>query len=104
MDQYPSEKNCTVQTIKDLINFFYIFQIQKRIPGLHQDTSISSVSITDVWEPIEEGLVPLSLLFFKSFSSYYIFFWSVFLVFGVFILQFGDDTSCFYDLYLLITC
>ena len=31
---------------------------QKRIPGLHQDTNISSVSITDVWEPIEEGLVP----------------------------------------------
>ncbi|XP_074590293.1 uncharacterized protein LOC141846192 [Curcuma longa] len=26
---------------------------------LHQDVSISSVSITDVWEPIEEGLVPL---------------------------------------------
>ncbi|KAG0485528.1 hypothetical protein HPP92_009607 [Vanilla planifolia] len=33
--------------------------IKKRIPGLHQNTSISSVSITDVWEPIEEGLVPL---------------------------------------------
>ncbi|KAL0928126.1 hypothetical protein M5K25_002366 [Dendrobium thyrsiflorum] len=33
--------------------------IKKRIPGLHQDTSISSSSITDVWEPIEEGLVPL---------------------------------------------
>ena len=31
---------------------------QKRIPRLHQDTAISSVSITDVWEPIEEGLVP----------------------------------------------
>ncbi|GMH20421.1 hypothetical protein Nepgr_022262 [Nepenthes gracilis] len=33
--------------------------IKKRIPRLHQDISISSVSITDVWEPIEEGLVPL---------------------------------------------
>lgn len=31
---------------------------QKRIPKMHQDTAISSVSITDVWEPIEEGLVP----------------------------------------------
>ncbi|XP_019188449.1 PREDICTED: heterogeneous nuclear ribonucleoprotein R-like isoform X2 [Ipomoea nil] len=30
--------------------------IKRRFPGLHQDTSISSVSITDVWEPIEEGL------------------------------------------------
>ena len=30
---------------------------QKRNAGLHQDTNISSVSITDVWEPIEEGLV-----------------------------------------------
>ncbi|KAL8139116.1 hypothetical protein V2J09_005117 [Rumex salicifolius] len=33
--------------------------IKKRIPRLHQDIVISSVSITDVWEPIEEGLVPL---------------------------------------------
>ncbi|XP_020684379.1 ribonuclease P protein subunit p25 isoform X2 [Dendrobium catenatum] len=33
--------------------------MKKRIPGLYQDTSISSSSITDVWEPIEEGLVPL---------------------------------------------
>ncbi|OAY64906.1 Ribonuclease P protein subunit p25-like protein [Ananas comosus] len=33
--------------------------MKKRIPGLHQETSTSSVSITDVWEPIEEGLVPL---------------------------------------------
>eukprot|EP00252_Welwitschia_mirabilis_P024851 TRINITY_DN7541_c0_g1_i1.p1 TRINITY_DN7541_c0_g1~~TRINITY_DN7541_c0_g1_i1.p1 ORF type:complete len:149 (+),score=20.10 TRINITY_DN7541_c0_g1_i1:307-753(+) len=33
--------------------------IKRRIPGLHQITSISSSSITDVWEPIEEGLLPL---------------------------------------------
>ncbi|XP_074557284.1 uncharacterized protein LOC141813250 isoform X1 [Curcuma longa] len=33
--------------------------IKKRNRGLYQDTAISSVSITDVWEPIEEGLVPL---------------------------------------------
>ncbi|WOK92500.1 TATA-binding protein-associated factor 2N-like isoform X3 [Canna indica] len=35
--------------------------IKIRNPHLHQDTSISSVSITDVWEPIEEGLVPLEM-------------------------------------------
>ncbi|KAK6937668.1 DNA/RNA-binding protein Alba-like [Dillenia turbinata] len=35
--------------------------IKKRVPRLHQDTAISSVSITDVWEPIEEGLVPLEM-------------------------------------------
>ncbi|ERN18878.1 hypothetical protein AMTR_s00067p00150350 [Amborella trichopoda] len=35
--------------------------IKKRMPGLHQETSISSTSITDVWEPIEEGLVPLEM-------------------------------------------
>ncbi|XP_068654456.1 uncharacterized protein [Aristolochia californica] len=35
--------------------------IKKKIPGLHQDTTISSTSITDVWEPIEEGLVPLEM-------------------------------------------
>jgi len=41
-------------------------ELQKRIPGLHQDTIISSVSITDVWEPIEEGLVPLSTEFHST--------------------------------------
>ncbi|KAK9282455.1 hypothetical protein L1049_005373 [Liquidambar formosana] len=35
--------------------------LKKRIPRLHQDTAISSVSITDVWEPIEEGLVPVEM-------------------------------------------
>ncbi|KAF8402062.1 hypothetical protein HHK36_013014 [Tetracentron sinense] len=35
--------------------------IKNRIPGLHQETTISSTSITDVWEPIEEGLVPLEM-------------------------------------------
>ncbi|KAG6505370.1 hypothetical protein ZIOFF_037726 [Zingiber officinale] len=35
--------------------------IKKRMPGLYQETQISSVSITDVWEPIEEGLVPLEM-------------------------------------------
>ncbi|KAK3016429.1 hypothetical protein RJ639_006262, partial [Escallonia herrerae] len=35
--------------------------LKKRIPGLYQDTSISSTSIVDVWEPIEEGLVPVEL-------------------------------------------
>ncbi|RDX87766.1 Ribonuclease P protein subunit p25-like protein, partial [Mucuna pruriens] len=35
--------------------------LKKRIPRLHQDTGISSVSITDVWEPMEEGLVPVEM-------------------------------------------
>ncbi|KAI3449873.1 hypothetical protein Pfo_006538 [Paulownia fortunei] len=30
--------------------------VKRRIPRLHQDTSISSVRITDTFEPIEEGL------------------------------------------------
>ncbi|KAL6563782.1 hypothetical protein OROGR_002741 [Orobanche gracilis] len=30
--------------------------IKRRVPRLHQDTAISSVSITDTFEPIEEGL------------------------------------------------
>ncbi|KAG5514717.1 hypothetical protein RHGRI_035942 [Rhododendron griersonianum] len=33
--------------------------LKRRIPWLHQVTAISSVSITDVWEPIEEGLLPV---------------------------------------------
>lgn len=35
--------------------------IKKRIPGLYQETSISSTSLTDVWEPIEEGLETLEI-------------------------------------------
>ncbi|CAA0825727.1 Alba DNA/RNA-binding protein [Striga hermonthica] len=30
--------------------------VKRRVPRLHQDTAISSVSITDTFEPIEEGL------------------------------------------------
>ncbi|VVA95442.1 unnamed protein product [Arabis nemorensis] len=33
--------------------------IKRRIPDLHQNTSIGSTDITDTWEPIEEGLLPL---------------------------------------------
>ncbi|KAK1353031.1 Alba domain-containing protein [Heracleum sosnowskyi] len=33
--------------------------LKRRIPQLHQDTAIESVSIVDVWEPIEEGLLPV---------------------------------------------
>ncbi|XP_039039301.1 ribonuclease P protein subunit p25-like protein [Hibiscus syriacus] len=35
--------------------------LKKRVPRLHQDTAINSVSITDIWEPIEEGLVPVEM-------------------------------------------
>nr|GEV50893.1 cold and drought-regulated protein CORA-like [Tanacetum cinerariifolium] len=35
--------------------------LKRNIPQLHQDTQISSVSITDVWEPIEEGLLPVEM-------------------------------------------
>lgn len=45
-----------------LLLFFLLLNdlnlLQRRVPILHQDTAISSVSITDVWEPIEEGLLP----------------------------------------------
>ena len=30
--------------------------MKRRILGLHQDTKIGSVDITDTWEPLEEGL------------------------------------------------
>uniref|UniRef100_A0A7C9EFW7 DNA/RNA-binding protein Alba-like domain-containing protein n=1 Tax=Opuntia streptacantha TaxID=393608 RepID=A0A7C9EFW7_OPUST len=33
--------------------------IKRRIIGLHQITSIGSTDITDMWEPLEEGLLPL---------------------------------------------
>lgn len=37
---------------------FVIYILQSKVPGLHQDVNISSMSITDVFEPMEEGLVP----------------------------------------------
>ncbi|XP_022725988.1 ribonuclease P protein subunit p25-like protein [Durio zibethinus] len=33
--------------------------IKRRIGGLHQNTSTGSIDITDTWEPLEEGLLPL---------------------------------------------
>ncbi|OIW20366.1 hypothetical protein TanjilG_09526 [Lupinus angustifolius] len=33
--------------------------IKRRIIGLHQNTVIGSTDITDTWEPLEEGLLPL---------------------------------------------
>lgn len=33
--------------------------LKRRIAGLHQNTSIESIDITDTWEPLEEGLVTL---------------------------------------------
>ncbi|XP_022762913.1 ribonuclease P protein subunit p25-like protein isoform X1 [Durio zibethinus] len=33
--------------------------IKRRIVGLHQNTATGSMDITDTWEPLEEGLLPL---------------------------------------------
>ncbi|KAJ7538666.1 hypothetical protein O6H91_11G058600 [Diphasiastrum complanatum] len=33
--------------------------IKRRVAGLHQITSLGSTDITDLWEPLEEGLLPL---------------------------------------------
>ncbi|KAK9904393.1 hypothetical protein M0R45_000759 [Rubus argutus] len=33
--------------------------IKRRVAGLHQNTYIGSTDITDMWEPLEEGLLPL---------------------------------------------
>ncbi|KAG6525868.1 hypothetical protein ZIOFF_015839 [Zingiber officinale] len=36
-----------------------IMMLQRRIVDLHQNTVIGSTDITDTWEPLEEGLLPL---------------------------------------------
>lgn len=41
--------------------FCFISLVQRRIAGLHQNTSIGSTDITDMWEPLEEGLLPYDL-------------------------------------------
>jgi DNA-binding protein len=30
--------------------------LKRRVEGLHQNTELTSVLLTDVWEPVEEGL------------------------------------------------
>lgn len=30
--------------------------LKRRVEGLHQTTAIDSTEITDIWEPLEEGL------------------------------------------------
>jgi hypothetical protein len=43
-----------VDTIEHFLEF-----MQRRIASLHQNTAIGSTDITDLWEPLEEGLLPL---------------------------------------------
>ncbi|KAG6517863.1 hypothetical protein ZIOFF_021262 [Zingiber officinale] len=49
-----------VELIKcEFLNFLPIMMMQRRIVGLHQNAVIGSTDITDTWEPLEEGLLPL---------------------------------------------
>ena len=44
--------------LKESDNVLHVLLMQRRIVGLHQITSIGSTDITDMWEPLEEGLLP----------------------------------------------
>lgn len=46
--------------------------IKRRIPGLHQNTHIGSVDITDTWEPLEEGLNRLETIRHVSIIAIYL--------------------------------
>ncbi|PPD71641.1 hypothetical protein GOBAR_DD31471 [Gossypium barbadense] len=48
-----------VELLKEADIVVHALAMQKRIVGLHQITSIGSTDITDMWEPLEEGLLPL---------------------------------------------
>ncbi|MBA0775155.1 hypothetical protein Gotri_010316 [Gossypium trilobum] len=48
-----------VELLKEAGIVVHALAMQKRIVGLHQITSIGSTDITDMWEPLEEGLLPL---------------------------------------------
>ncbi|KAH7434424.1 hypothetical protein KP509_06G016900 [Ceratopteris richardii] len=60
-----SENEICITTLGKMRNYityatFTIAEIiKRRIPGLHQVTSVGSSDITDVWEPLEERVVPL---------------------------------------------
>ncbi len=46
--------------------------MQRRIANLHQNTAIGSTDITDLWEPLEEGLLPY-VLFSNQNTAIFIF-------------------------------
>ena len=79
--------------------FIVLLPFQRRIAGLHQNTSIGSTDITDVWEPLEEGLLPYetvdSFLLSSSCKCYSLIIYG-YIWFSV-LLQFGDYSSCFND-------
>ena len=41
-----------------LILIVTVITVKRRIVGLHQNTTTGSTDITDMWEPLEEGLLP----------------------------------------------
>ncbi|KAJ3671422.1 hypothetical protein LUZ60_007501 [Juncus effusus] len=43
--------------------------VKRRVVGLHQITKTESIDITDVWEPLEEGLLPLETIRHVSMIS-----------------------------------
>lgn len=45
-------------SVYNLLVYYGFVLYQRRIVGLHQDTSIGSNDIIDNWEPLEEGLNP----------------------------------------------
>ncbi|XP_047266838.1 glycine-rich cell wall structural protein 2-like isoform X3 [Capsicum annuum] len=45
--------------LRNYITYATNLLLQRKIAGLHQITSIGSTDITDTWEPVEEGLLPL---------------------------------------------
>ncbi|KAG5246086.1 tryptophan aminotransferase-related protein [Salix suchowensis] len=64
MDRYQREKGSDEISLKAMgraINKTVMIAelIKRRIADLHQNTSIGSTDITDTWEPLEEGLLPL---------------------------------------------
>ncbi|KAJ0086769.1 hypothetical protein Patl1_08019 [Pistacia atlantica] len=54
-------KTVMIAELIKVVQVFIIisFPFQRRIVGLHQNTAIGSTDITDMWEPLEEGLLPL---------------------------------------------
>ena len=55
-------------------DFLFFYSFQRRIVGLHQNTSIGSTDITDMWEPLEDGLLPyetVDCLLLLNYAKYY---------------------------------
>lgn len=74
-----------------------IITFQRRIVGLHQNTTTGSIDITDTWEPLEGSLLPWEPKFYAPFAILYTNIFAIRISFGMLYLfmQPRNHSPCF---------